>query len=101
MLYSLRHALPCPAPQEACAAVVRAVQSNPRVLQLDLRMCGASWQDQVTLERAVAANNAALHRPLPLRDMLKVCSCSPLAPRCSPLAPRQQAAGGHVVGRGG
>lgn len=52
--------------------MARALQSNLRVLQLDLRMCGASWQDQVTLERAVAANNAALHQPLPLRDMLKV-----------------------------
>ncbi|XP_034248342.1 uncharacterized protein LOC117649564 [Thrips palmi] len=58
------------AAEEACGAVVRALRGNPRVLQLDLRMCGASWADQAGLERAVGANNAALRKPLPLRDML-------------------------------
>ncbi|XP_026278529.2 uncharacterized protein LOC113206594 [Frankliniella occidentalis] len=57
--------------QEACGRVVCALQANPRVLQLDLRMCGASLADQTALERALAANNAALRQPLPLRDMLQ------------------------------
>lgn len=52
--------------------MVRALLGNARVLQLDLRMCGASWADQAALESAVGANNAALRTPLPLRDMLAV-----------------------------
>ncbi|KAJ1527474.1 hypothetical protein ONE63_007447 [Megalurothrips usitatus] len=58
------------AAEEACSDVVQALRTNPRVLQLDLRMCGAAWADQMALERALAANNVALRKPVPLRDML-------------------------------